>query len=77
MKSYYDNNTECRVYVCPHCNYTYHEYFDYDKQSNNNEERFIQMCEALLFETSDGRVNRLSQYSCPSCGILQIDISDI
>ena len=77
MRSYYDDSTESRVYTCPHCNHTYHEYFDYDKQLRNNEEPFIQLCEVLLTETSDRKVNRLYQYACPECGILQIDTSDI
>lgn len=77
MITFYDSNKECTVYTCPHCNYTYHEYSDYDKQSSNNEEPFIQMCEVLLTETSDGRITRLPQYACPRCGILQIDVSDI
>lgn len=77
MRTYYDGNRCCIVYTCPHCNYTYHEYTDYDKQSSNNEERFIQICEVLLTETHDGRITRLPQYACPSCGILQIDVSDI
>ena len=77
MRTFYDSNKCCTVYTCPHCNYTYHEYSDYDKQSNNNEESFIQMSEVLLTETNDGRITRLPQYACPSCGILQIDVSDI
>ena len=77
MRSYYDTNTESTVYICPHCNCTYHEYNDYDKQLRNNEEPFIQICEVLLTETSDGRITRLPQYACPNCGILQIDTSNI
>ena len=77
MRTYYDGNKGCTVYTCPHCNYTYHEYTDYDKHSNNNEEPFIQLCEVLLTETSYRGIIRLPQYACPSCGILQIDVSDI
>lgn len=77
MRTFYDGNKCCTVYTCPHCNYNYHEYSDYDKQSNNNEEPFIQMCEVLLTETSYEKIARLPQYACPSCGILQIDVSDI
>ena len=76
MRTYYDGNRCCTVYTCPHCNYTYHEYSDYDKQSNNNADSFIQICEVLT-ETCDRRVNRLPLYACPECGILQIDVSDI
>ena len=76
MRTFYDNNKCCTVYTCPHCNYTYHEYSDYDKRTHNNEEPFIHIC-AVLTETSDRRVTRLSQYACPNCGILQIDVSDI
>lgn len=77
MRTFYDGNKCCTVYTCPHCNYTYHEYSDYDKQTVNEEEAFIQMCEVLLTETSDGRITRLPQYACPGCGILQIDMSDM
>ena len=77
MRTFYDGNKCCTVYTCPHCNYTYHEYSDYDKQTINEEEAFIQVCEVLLTETGDGRIIRLPQYACPNCGILQIDVSDI
>lgn len=77
MRTFYDSNKCCTVYTCPHCNYTYHEYSDYDKHTDNNEEPFIVMCEVLLTGTSDGRLIRLPQYACPSCGILQIDTSDV
>ena len=77
MRTFYDGNKCCTVYTCPHCNYTYHEYSNYNTQSSNNERPFIQMCEVLLTETIDGRITRLPQYACPSCGILQIDVSDI
>ena len=77
MRTYYEGNKCCTVYTCPHCNYTYHEYSDYNKQSDNNEKPFIQLCEVLLTETSDERIIRLPQYACPNCGILQVDVSDI
>ena len=77
MRTFYDGNKCCTVYTCPHCNYTYHEYTDYDEQLRTNEQPFIQLCEVLLFETADGRVNQLRQYACPECGILQIDTSDV
>ena len=77
MRTFYDSNKCCTVYTCPHCNYTYHEYMDYKEHLSNNEEPFIQMCEVLLTETSDRRIIKLLQYACPSCGILQIDVSDI
>lgn len=76
MRTFYDANKCCTVYTCPHCNYTYHEYTDYDKHLRNIEQPFIQMWEVLL-PTSDGRLTRLPQYACPECGILQIDTSDI
>ena len=77
MRTFYDSNKCCIVYTCPHCNYSYHQYSDYDKQYVNNEEPFIKMCEVLLTETPNRGLTRLPQYACPSCGILQIDVSDI
>lgn len=77
MRTFYDSNRCCTVYTCPHCNYTYHEYSDYDRHLTNTEAPFVRLSEVLLTETSDGRTIRLSQYACPRCGILQIDVSDM
>ena len=78
MRTYYDPSNECTVYRCPNCSTVYHEYTDYEKQKNNTEHPFIKLEQPLLYEDSEqGHVRRLYHYACPSCGMLQIDMSDI
>ena len=81
MRTFYDGNKCCTVYICPHCNYTYHEYSDYKKYTANQEKPFIVLDEKLLYfkprDYEEDEAKRLYHYACPSCGILQIDVSDI
>ena len=81
MITFYDSNKRCTVYTCPHCNYTYHEYCDYKKQTENVEKPFIILDDKLLYfkphDYEADETRRLYHYACPNCGILQIDVSDI
>ena len=81
MRTFYDSNKCCTVYTCPHCNYTYHEYFDYKKRTENQEKPFIVLVEKLFYfkprDYAEDEAKRLYHYACPGCGILQIDTSDI
>lgn len=80
MKAYYDNNAECIVYTCPHCNHIYHEYYDYKKRTENQEKPFLILDDKLLYfkprDYAEDEAKRLYHYACPNCGILQIDVSD-
>lgn len=78
MKSHYDNESNCRVFVCPVCSYVYHEYYS-DKQDEN--EPFICMSQPLLYEKprdwAPAELMRVTHYACPKCGVLQIDLTDV
>lgn len=81
MKSSYDSENKCRVYKCPVCGHTYHEYYDYDERRQNTEEPFIVMAEVLLYDKphdyAPNELVRLYHYACPKCGVLQIDLNDV
>ena len=81
MKSHYDNESNCRVFVCPVCSYVYHEYSDYSKQKMNTEQPFLLMTQPLLYEKprdyAPAELLRVTHYACPKCGVLQIDLTDV
>ena len=77
----YDNDNNCEVHTCNVCGHTYHYYYDHDKQVDNNEVPFVKLEEPLLHTVSKSwepdRIERIHQYACPICGVLQIDIKSI
>ena len=81
MKINFDSDNHCETYVCGVCGYTYNYYYDYDKQTYNTEEPFIKLEEPLLHnvEVSWGpnRIEKISQYACPKCGVLQVDTKSL
>lgn len=76
MKVTYDSDNNCEVYVCSVCGHTYHEYYDYDKRAENEEKPFVKLEEPLLHTVSiswePDRIERVYQYACPICGVLQV-----
>ena len=73
----YNQDTNCEVYTCSVCGHVYHNYYDFDKQAANREAPFVKLEEPLLMTVScdwgpDG-IERVSQYACPVCGVLQVD----
>ena len=76
MKVTYDSDNHCEVYTCCVCGHTYHEYYNYDKQIENEEKPFVKLEEPLLRTVSRGwepdRIERVYQYACPICGVLQV-----
>ena len=73
----YVPNTNCEVYTCGVCGYVYTEYYNHNKQVANREAPFVKLEEPLLRTVScdwgpDG-IERISQYACPICGVLQVD----
>ena len=81
MQSTFNADYNCRIYMCGVCKYLYTEYYDYDKQLHNQEKPFIKMEEPLLrtVERDYGpdTLERINQYACPICGVLQIDTDAI
>lgn len=77
MKINYDSDTNGETYVCDVCGYTYYYYYDYDKRVDSAEEPFIKLEEPLLRTVrrnwEPDRIEKVSQYACPKCGVLQID----
>lgn len=78
MKITYDHDNKCEVQTCGVCGHTYHYYWDYDKQHENEEKPFVQLEEPLLHTVRRSwepvRVEKITQYACPVCGVLQVDI---
>lgn len=81
MKINYDSDNNCEVYTCGVCLYTYHYYYDYDKRTDNTEKPFIKLEEPLLHTVSrpwePDRIERVHQYTCPVCGVLQVDTNSL
>ena len=76
MRTYYNPNKHCTVFVCPQCGYTYHDYSDLTKHVQNKEQPFLVVSEQLVDVDLDRyRTIRIKHYACPSCGIIQIDSS--
>jgi protein-arginine kinase activator protein McsA len=73
----YDSDNNCEVHTCSICGYIYNYYYDYNKQTDNTEEPFIKLETPLLHTVSRGwepdRIEKISQYACPKCGVLQVD----
>ncbi len=81
MKISYDSDTNCETYVCGVCGYTYKYYYNYDMQADNAEEPFVKLEEPLLRTVrrswEPDRIEKVSQYACPKCGVLQIDTKSL
>ena len=81
MRINYDSDIDGQTYTCDVCGYTYNYYFDHNKQANNKEEPFVQLEEYLLRTVRKSwepeRVERISQYACPKCGVLQVDVNSL
>lgn len=81
MKINYDSDNNCEVYTCGVCGYIYHYHYDYDKQVDNAEKPFVKLEEPLLHTVSRSwepdRIERIYQYACPICGVLQIDVNSL
>ena len=81
MISKYDSDNNCKIYACKVCGYTYNEYYDYEKELHNEAKPFVKMEEPLLHTVRMGwgpdSLDRIFQYACPMCGVLQVDIGDI
>lgn len=81
MKITYDSDNNCEIYTCGICGYTYHKYYTYSKQVFNEEEPFVKLEEPLLHTVSRAwepdRIERISQYACPKCGVLQVDVKSL
>lgn len=77
MRISYDIDNHCETYVCGVCGYTYNHYYDCDKQVDNTDAPFVKLEEPLLHTVSRGwgpdRIERIHQYACPKCGVLQVD----
>lgn len=77
----FDSDNHRTIYKCKVCGHTYVEYYDYKKTSQDNGEPFIKMEEPLLRTVSidwgPNRIERVTQYACPKCGVLQIDTGSI
>lgn len=80
MKSHYDSEENCKVFNCPACGHTYHEYYD-NRSYTNTEAPFLQSVQPLLYnkqhDYAPSECVKLTQYICPKCGTLQIDLNDI
>lgn len=81
MRVSYDSDNHCETYVCGVCGYTYNYYYDYDKRVDNTEEPFIKLEEPLLHTVSRAwepdRIEKIYQYACPRCGVLQVDTKSL
>lgn len=81
MIAEYDRENNCTIYACKICGHTYKEYYDYKKHLSDEGEPFIKMEEPLLTTVSadwgPDRIERVTQYACPVCGVLQIDTRNI
>ena len=77
----YDIDNNCEVYTCGVCGHIYTYYYDYDKQTNNTEKPFSKLETPLLHTVSPSwgpdRIEKLSQYACPKCGVLQVDTGSL
>ena len=77
----YDSDNNCEVYTCSVCGYIYNYHYDYDKRTDNTEEPFIKLETPLLHTVSRSwepdRIEKISQYACPKCGVLQVDIRSL
>ena len=77
----YDDDNHCEVYTCGVCGHTYHYYYDYDKRVDYDEKPFVRMEETLLHTVErpwePNRLEKISQYACPVCGVLQVDTTAI
>ena len=77
MKTNFDHENNCENYTCSVCGYTYTHYYDYEKQVDNEEKPFVKFEGPLLHVVSGcwepDRIEKISQYACPVCGVLQID----
>jgi rubredoxin len=77
----YDSDNNCTIYTCDVCGHIYHEYYDYEKEMHNDEKPFIKLEEPLLRTITPAwepnRIERVSQYACPHCGVLQVDTRSI
>lgn len=81
MKINYDSDNNCETYVCSVCGYTYNHYYDYGKQADNEEQHFVKLEEPLLHTVSRSwepdKIERIYQYACPMCGVLQVDVNSL
>ena len=81
MKTNFDADNNCTIYTCSVCGHVYHEYYDYDNCIRNKEKPFIKMEEPLLRtverDYAPNTLERINQYACPICGVLQINTSAI
>lgn len=69
------------MHTCGVCRYKYFYYYDYDKQRENQEKPFVKMEEPLFYEVSrpweGSRLERITQYVCPVCGVVQVDTNSL
>ena len=77
----FELEANCETYVCGVCRYIYHEYYDREKQIKNEKEPFVKLEEPLLRTVSrdyePDRIERVVQYACPVCGVLQVDTNSL
>lgn len=73
----YDPDTNCEVYTCGVCGHTYYYYYDHGRRIESAAKPFIKLEEPLLHtarsDWGPDRIERISQYACPICGVLQVD----
>lgn len=81
MKISYDSDNHCETYVCGVCGYTYYYHYDYGKRIDSAGEPFLKLEEPLLRTVQRSwepdRIERIHQYACPKCGVLQIDTESL
>lgn len=81
MKICFSNEINGKTYTCSVCGYTYNYYYNHDEQVNNEAEPFVELEEPLLHTVGKGwepdRIERIFQYACPKCGVLQVDTNSL
>lgn len=80
MKSVWSAEESCRIYTCPVCGHTYHDYYD-DRRSQNKEAPFIEAVDCLAVslprDYAPDKIIKATKYICPECGIVQVDANGL
>lgn len=68
------------IMTCGTCGYIYNHRYDGTVSVGSNKQ-FVELCEPVLYEKQreyeSNTVHRLTQYVCPKCGTIQVDINDL